>query len=92
MLDAYNHFNHPEAMLREIRDSLVSEGRLYIVDDYKRENAIGPGSGDRALQHIRLDKDDAIKEVTENGFRYISAHDHIPASQYMAIFEKQRDP
>ncbi len=92
VLDAYHHFDYPEAMLREIRDSLVSDGRLYIVDYYKRPNAMGPGSGDRALQHIRLDEDDVIKEVTENGFRFISKHDHIPGSQYMAVFEKQREP
>lgn len=88
VLDTYHHFDYPEAMLRDIRESLVSDGKVYIVDYYKRPNAMGPGSGDRALQHIRLDLDDLIKEVEENGFHLVSKREHIPGSQYIAVFEK----
>jgi predicted methyltransferase len=88
VLDTYHHLDYPEAMLRNIRESLVSDGKVYIVDYYKRPNAMGPGSGDRAVQHIRLDLDDMIKEVEENGFHLVSKRDHIPGSQYIAVFEK----
>jgi ubiquinone/menaquinone biosynthesis C-methylase UbiE len=88
VLDTYHHFDYPEAMLRDIRESLVSDGKVYIVDYYKRPNAMGPGSGDRAVQHIRLDLDDMIKEVEENGFHLVSKREHIPGSQYIAVFEK----
>ena len=79
-------------MLKGIRESLVSDGKLHIVDYYKRPNAMGAGSGDRALQHIRLDLDDVIKEVQEHGFKLVSKHDHIPDSQYVAVFQKQGEP
>ena|SRR5581483_982078 len=92
VLDTYHHFDYPESMLKGIRDSLMSDGRLYLVDYYKRENAMGPGSGDRAIQHIRLDEDDVIKEVQEHGFHLISKREHIPGSQYITVFEKTKEP
>jgi predicted methyltransferase len=91
VLDAYHHFDYPEAMLLGIHESLVSDGKLYIVDYYKRENAMGPGSGDRAIQHIRLDEDDVIREIQDHGFKLISKRDHIPGSQYVAVFEKAKE-
>ena len=90
VLDTYHHFNYPEAMLHGIRDSLVSDGKLYIVEFYRRENAMGPGTGDRALTHIRLDRDELIAEVEDNGFHLLWKRDHIPNSQYIAAFEKQK--
>lgn len=92
VLDAYHHFDYPESMLKGIRESLMSDGKLYIVDYYKRPDAMGPGTGDRALQHIRLDEDDVIKEVEGNGFKLLSKRDHIPGSQYIAVFEKRAEP
>ncbi|HYL38916.1 MAG TPA: methyltransferase domain-containing protein [Bryobacteraceae bacterium] len=87
ILDVYHHFDYPEAMLEHIRDSLLSDGRLVIVEFYKRRGAMG--GGDRALEHIRLDQDDLIKEVETNGFRLVSKSDLIPNSQYMTIFQKK---
>ena len=85
VLDVYHHFDYPETMLGHIRDCLLSDGRLVIVDYYKREEAMPNG---RALEHIRLDEDDVIKEVEANGFRLLSQHEHLPKTQYMAIFVK----
>jgi ubiquinone/menaquinone biosynthesis C-methylase UbiE len=87
VLDVYHHFDYPEVMLEHIRDSLLSDGKLVIVEYYKRPGAMGNGDG--ALQHIRLDQDDLIKEVEANGFRLVSKTDVIPKSQYMAIFQKK---
>lgn len=89
VLDAYHHFDYPEAMLKNIRDSLVSDGRLYIVDYYKTANAMPNG---RALEHIRLNLDEVVNEIESNGFRLVSKHEHVPGSQYMAAFEKKQQP
>jgi len=91
VLDTYHHFNYPGAMLRNIHDSLVSDGRLFIIDYYRRPNAMGPGTGDRALEHIRLDLDDVIKEVEESGFHLISKRDWIPGSQYIIVFDQAKE-
>jgi SAM-dependent methyltransferase len=89
VLDVYHHFDYPEAMLEHMRDSLVSDGKLVIVEYFKRPGAMPGGDPDRALQHIRLDQDDLIKEVEANGFRLVSTHDLVPKSQYIAVFVKK---
>ena len=63
MLDVYHHFDYPEAMLEHIRDSLLSDGKLVIVEYFKRPGAMPGGDPNRAVEHIRLDQDDVIKEV-----------------------------
>ncbi len=87
VLDVYHHFDYPEVMLEHIRDSLLSDGRLVIVEYYKRRGAMG--TGDRALEHIRLDQDDLIKEVEANGFRLVSKRELNPNSQYIVVFQKK---
>ena len=86
VLDVYHHFDYPEAMLGHIRDSLLSDGKLVIVDFYKRPDAM---PGGRAMEHIRLDMDDVIKEVEENGFRLSSKQEWVRKEAYMAIFVKK---
>ena len=85
VLDAYHHFDYPDRMLAKLADALRPGGRLAIVEYYKRRGAM-PGDPDRPLTHIRLDADDVIKEVEANGFRLLKRRDHVPGSQYMAIF------
>ena len=89
VLDVYHHFDYPEAMLEHIRDSLLSDGKLVIVEYFKRPGAMQGGDPNRAVEHIRLDQDDLIKEVEANGFRLVSKRDLVPKSQYLVIFEKK---
>ncbi len=84
VLDAYHHFDYPQKMLARIKAALKPGGRLALVDYYKRPNAM-PG-GD-AVNHIRLDIDDAVKEIEAEGFRALSRKEHIPQSQYLVLFE-----
>jgi ubiquinone/menaquinone biosynthesis C-methylase UbiE len=86
LLDVYHHFDYPEAMLEHIRDSLLSDGKLVIVDFYKRPDAM---PGNRALEHIRLDMDDVIREVEQNGFKLSSKQEWVPKQVYLAIFVKK---
>ena len=90
ILDVYHHFDYPEAMLSHILDSLLSDGKLIIVEYYKRPGAM-PGGGDpnRPVQHIRLDQDDMIKEVEANGFRLVSKAELVPKSQHIEVFMKK---
>jgi predicted methyltransferase len=83
-LDSYHHYDYPEKMLAAFHQALRPGGRLVIVEYYKRPNAM-PGGG--ALQHIRLDQPDLVREVEANGFKLLSTRDQIPNSQYMAVFE-----
>jgi ubiquinone/menaquinone biosynthesis C-methylase UbiE len=85
-LDTYHHWNYPEKMLAALHRQLRDGGRLVIVEYYKSPDAM---PGGRAMQHIRLDAPDVIKEIESNRFRLLSQHDHVKGSQYMAIFEKK---
>jgi ubiquinone/menaquinone biosynthesis C-methylase UbiE len=84
-LDVYHHFNYPEKMLAAIHKSLRPDGKLVVVEYYKRESAMPNG---RALTHIRLDMPDVIKEIEANHFHLIEEKEHIKNVQYMLILEK----
>jgi len=83
-LDSYHHFNYPQDMLAGFRAALKPGGRLAIVEYYRRAGAMGKGNS--ALEHIRLDDAALIKEVEAAGFSLIEEHEHIPHSQYIALF------
>lgn len=83
-LDSYHHFNYPKDMLASFKSALKPGGRLAIVEYYKREGAMGGGNS--ALTHIRLDDSGVIQEVGAGGFALIEEHEHIPKSQYVALF------
>jgi ubiquinone/menaquinone biosynthesis C-methylase UbiE len=83
-LDSYHHYDYPQDMLASFKAALKPDGRLAIVEYYKREGAMGGGSS--ALTHIRLDDADVVKEVEGAGFALVEEHEHIPKSQYVALF------
>lgn len=85
-LDVYHHFNYPDKMLAGMRKALRPGGRLFIVEYYRREGAM-PGMN--ALQHIRLDADGVVKEVSAAGFDLSWRRDHVPGSQYIACFVRK---
>jgi ubiquinone/menaquinone biosynthesis C-methylase UbiE len=85
VLDAYHHFDYPEKMLAALRKALKPDGKLIIVEYYKRETAMPNG---RALTHIRLDMPDVIKEIEANHFHLIMEKEHIKNVQYMLLLEK----
>ncbi len=90
ILDVYHHFDYPEAMLSHIRDSLVSDGKLVIVEYYKRRGSMpNRNDPDRPLTHIRLDENDLISEVAANGFKLTDKHELVPKSQYIVTFMKK---
>jgi ubiquinone/menaquinone biosynthesis C-methylase UbiE len=84
-LDSYHHFNYPKEMLASFKSALKPDGRLAIVEYYKREGAMGNGTS--AVTHIRLDDADVVKEVEAAGFALVEEHKHIPKSQYIALFK-----
>jgi ubiquinone/menaquinone biosynthesis C-methylase UbiE len=84
-LDAYHHFDYPDKMLAGIYKALRADGKLVVVEYYKRQSAMANG---RALTHIRLDMPDLIKEIEANHFHLIEEKEHIKDVQYMLILEK----
>lgn len=87
VLDVYHHFDYPEQMLNAFRQALKPGGRLAMVEYHKTKEAM---PGGRALTHIRLDADGMIHEIERCGFQLVSRRDHIPGSQYLAIFQAKQ--
>jgi len=85
-LDVYHHFDYPEKMLSAIHRAIKPDGRLVIVEYYKRPEAM---PGGRAVTHIRLDMPDVIKEIEANRFHLVAEREHVPDSQYMLVFTKK---
>jgi len=85
VLDAYHHFDYPEKMLAALHKSLKPDGKLVIVEYYKRPTAMPNG---RAMTHIRLDMPDVIKEIEANHFHLIEERERIRDVQYMLILTK----
>jgi ubiquinone/menaquinone biosynthesis C-methylase UbiE len=85
VLDAYHHFDYPEKMLASLHKALKPDGRLVVVEYYKRPDAMSNG---RAMSHIRLDMPDVIKEIEANHFHLVSERETIKNSQYMLLLEK----
>jgi ubiquinone/menaquinone biosynthesis C-methylase UbiE len=86
VLDVYHHFDYPEKMLASISKALKPDGRLVIVEYYKREEAM---PNRRALTHVRLDMPDMIKEIEANQFHLLWEKEWIKNVQYMLVLEKK---
>jgi ubiquinone/menaquinone biosynthesis C-methylase UbiE len=84
-LDVYHHFDYPDKMLAAISKALKPDGRLVVVEYYKRPEAMPNG---RAMTHIRLDMPDVIKEVEANRFHLVAEKETIPNVQYMLVLVK----
>lgn len=79
VLDVYHHFDYPDKMLANISHSLKPGGHLVIVDFYKKDRP----------DHVRLERDDVVKEIESNGFHLLSKVDRTGNNQYMLTFEKR---
>jgi ubiquinone/menaquinone biosynthesis C-methylase UbiE len=82
VLDVYHHFDYPDKMLALLARGLKPNGHLVIVEYYKFNSPPGP-------EHIRLDRDDVVKEISANGFRLLTKNDRITENQYMLTFAKK---
>jgi ubiquinone/menaquinone biosynthesis C-methylase UbiE len=85
-LDAYHHFDYPQVLLADFGRALKKDGRLIVVEYHKNKESMSNG---RALEHVRLSEEDAIKEIESAGWKLISRKDFIPRVQWIAIFQKK---
>ena len=87
LLDTYHHLDYPEATMQGVRRALKPGGRLFIIDYYR--NRPNPAASlDAVRRHIRLDRDDVVKEVEAQGFHLTKQFDHMPF-MYVLVFEKR---
>src|SRR4051812_27082886 len=84
--DVYHHFEQVAPILASIRKALKPGGR-FIVLDFQRVAGVTP---QRTLDHVRLGKDDVVREVEGGGFRLVNEVTSLGLSQnYYLVFEKR---
>jgi ubiquinone/menaquinone biosynthesis C-methylase UbiE len=82
LVDVYHEFLHPQQMLRSIRRSLKSDGRLVLVE-YRKEDPSIP----IAVTH-RLSVAEARTEIEAEGFTFDRVVAGLPR-QHIIVFRKR---
>lgn len=83
IVDSYHHFDYPVKMIKDSAKILKPEGHLVIVD-FRR----GPEARAWVNEHMHLSREDIIKEVTSNGFKFIR-EEKIPFKEtFQLTFQK----
>jgi SAM-dependent methyltransferase len=83
--DTYHHFEYPAETLASIHQALRPGGRLVILD-YDKIPGVTPAG---RMDHLRLGKSDAIREIVANGFQLERDVDLAMRDNYLAIFSKR---
>ncbi len=83
LVDVYHHFDNPKAMLLDFKNILKKNGQLAIVDFNKK-----PGKSRQwILNHMRLDLQGYIDELSSNGFELVKKVDIPFEENFMFIFK-----
>jgi len=83
--DTYHHFEHPRPIMASIHRALKPGGTLVVID-FRRE----PGKSSQwVLEHTRLGKDEARREIEAAGFELIEDRDLLKENYFLTF--KRRD-
>lgn len=84
--NTYHHLEDREVYLRKVRKALKPDGRLVIVDFYKKEGIpVGPP------MHMRLSEETVQKELQEAGLKLTEKLTFLPY-QYILIARLETEP
>jgi len=83
MSDTYHHFEHPGETLRSIRKALRPGGRMVVIDFERIPGVTSP----QRIQHVRADKQTAIREIEAAGFRLIEEK-KLMRENYFVVFQR----
>ncbi len=72
-----HHIDDRVYYLKRLSKNLKHKGRIVIVDFYKRDLPVGPPP------HMKLRKDDVIKEFEDAGYTLIRSHDFLPYQYFL---------
>ncbi len=79
VVDTYHHFERREAYLRTLARALTDDGRLVIIDYFKRALPVGPPP-----EH-KIARKTVLAEVEAAGYRLVAEPTFLPY-QYFLIF------
>jgi ubiquinone/menaquinone biosynthesis C-methylase UbiE len=82
--DVYHHFEQPAETLASIRKALKPGGRMVVID-YERIPGVTPRA---RIDHVRLDKAAAIREIGAAGFKLLEDK-KLMRENYFVVFSRQ---
>ena len=81
--DVYHHFEQPAETLASIRKALKPGGRMVVID-YERIPGVTPQA---RIDHVRLDKATAIREIGAAGFKLLEDK-KLLRDNYFVVFQR----
>jgi ubiquinone/menaquinone biosynthesis C-methylase UbiE len=86
VLDAYHHFEWPKPMLDAMRSDLKPDGRMVIIDWYRRPNEHFDRWGIDMMKHVPLDLDGVVAQIQAHGWKHVETRTFLE-HQYFAVFK-----
>ena len=86
VLDAYHHFEWPKPMLDAMKGDTKPDGRLVVVDWYRRPNPVFDKWKIDVMKHFRLDRDGVVDEIEAHGWDHIETREFLD-NQYFVVFK-----
>ena len=81
LVDVYHEFSHPVEMLKAIRTSLKSKGRV-VLAEFREEDPLVP------IKPLhKMSKRQIMREFPANGFKLVEEYDKLPW-QHLMFFER----
>ncbi len=83
--DTYHHFEQPRPMLASIRRALRPGGMLVVVDFERIEGK----SSVWVLEHVRVGKEEVIREIEAAGFRFTGQGDFLRENYFLKFMRTE---
>jgi ubiquinone/menaquinone biosynthesis C-methylase UbiE len=77
LCDTYHHIDNRVEYFSKVAEGLKDDGRLVIVDFYKKKLPYGPPP------HHKLAKETVISELEETGYKLLRSHDFLPYQYFL---------
>jgi ubiquinone/menaquinone biosynthesis C-methylase UbiE len=78
MCNTYHHLSNRVKYLKRLSKSLKKNGRIVIVDFYKKPMPVGPSSPDH-----KLAREVVLEEFQEAGYKFLDDKDFLPHQYYL---------
>ena len=80
-----HHITARPAYYQKLKKALKPNGRMAIIDFYKKETPVGPPIG------MKLSRQQVLEEVKESGYQLLNEFDFLPY-QYFLVFQPLAQP
>lgn len=77
MVNVYHHIENRMAYFKNLKTGLKKEGKLYIIDFFKKEMKVGP-----PVEH-KVSEEEIVKELKEAGFEIEEVNTTLLPNQYI---------